>query len=215
MAFASMFIMFLLFCIALCGIITVLGIVLIIVSAVRRRRAVREGRKPKKAGLITGIILIVLPAAVIGVLSIRIALSGDGKESSYRKMMRCHDTLAEGLVSGDSAVIFSAFSESEKTAEPALQEDINGLLHFLGGRISGYTDLMPHENHSQYDENGMPQVRSFCGEIEDAAAGSGKTYRISYSGYSQYYEQSEMIGLTSITVYSGGTVEYTLGHEPE
>lgn len=215
MAFASMFIIFLLFCIAFLGIITLLGIVLIIISAVRRRRAVREGRKPHKAGLITGIILTVLPAVIIGVLGIWIVLSGNGKDNSYQKMMYCHDTLEEGLMNGDSAIILSAFSESEKAAEPALQEDIDGLLQFLGGSISGYTDLKPHENHSQYDENGMPQVRSFYGEIEDAAAGSGKTYTIYYCGYSQYYEQSEKIGLTAITVRSGGKVEYTLGHEPE
>lgn len=213
MAFAAMFIALLVIVIGAMGICTLLGIVLIIVSAVRRRRAVREGSKPKKAGLITGIILAVLPALAAGVLMFW--MFNGVQDSPYLKAAGYRDKLNEGLMCGSTEMILSAFSESARSADPALKDEIDGMLELLGGEITDSVPSTPVDWRDELDEKGRSVTRHFTGELENAAAASGETYVIYYSGYCQYEGHPEKLGLTEIKVRSGDATVYSFGDPPE
>ena len=211
MAFASMFLMFLMICIGVLGLTALLGVLLIIVSCVRRSRARANGQQPKKAGLIAGILLTVVPGALVALCGALLAHGSGG--SSYKKARELRDVLEAGLTAGDSAQILSAFSETAKAECPGLSGEIGDLLERIGGSVGSYEQQLPKESAEAYAENGAITVMRFEGELENAAAADGKTYRIRYFGYSRDESHPERVGLERITV-TGGETELVIGISP-
>lgn len=213
MAFVSMVIAFLVICIGIFGIMMLAGLILTVVSAVRRRRALREGQPPHKAGLIAGIILMLLPAALICVLVVWLSLNRN--DSSYVDAAEFRDMLSDGLTEGNITMIQSAFSESERAADPSLSEEIDGMLTLFGGSLSDCEQLLPNKYCDKYTESGMFEIQHFSGELRSGTAASGETYTVFYYGYCQYDGHPEQLGLNYIAVYSDMTEVYAFGKKPE
>ena len=200
MAFVSMFIVFLMLCAGILGLIFLLGIILIAVSAVRRRRARARGEQPKKAGLIAGIVLTVLPGLLIG--GIALALSHGGREDSPDKIS---DALSSALTEGDSGAVCALFSEYARSQCPALETEVGGMLELFGGSITGSEKGFPSETCEKYADDGSCIVLHFEGEFRDAKSASGKVFYIRFFGYSRYEGDPDMVGLECITASDGET----------
>lgn len=203
MAFASMTIIFLLICAVLLGFLVLLGLVLIIVSAVRRKRARAQGQMPKSAGLTAGIILTLLPGVLIGVICV--LLKTHSGESSWKRAVSARDTLEAGLTAGDADMIYSAFSETAKAENPALRAQLEDMLTALGSSIGSYSQLLPKEVCDKYNDDGSFAVQHFSGDIRDAESAGGAVYFIRYYGYSQFDGEPGQLGLTCIAVYDSGS----------
>lgn len=210
MAFASMFIIILLFCIIILFLITLSGIIMIIVSVLHRRRAVKEGSQPRKAGLITGIILTFLPIALIGTLWA--VISHPNPDNPYTKIGNFKDTLVSGLENGNSDVILSVISESEKEADPELQSEINDMLKYLDGRVNDYYPDIPEDRSIQNSSN--PYI-FFSGVIYDNPDRRNQSCSIHYYGYAQYEAYPEKIGITGFEIYNDGEIVYSVGSKPK
>lgn len=65
MAFFSLFIMYIIAAVCICGFLFTLGGTITVISILRRRKAKRNGRKPKKFGLIFGGTLMAIPVAIV------------------------------------------------------------------------------------------------------------------------------------------------------
>ncbi|MCM1282830.1 MAG: hypothetical protein NC180_00590 [Muribaculaceae bacterium] len=79
MAFVSMLFMyltiFLLICLCILSVIALTGLIILIVSLVKRHVAKKRGMPPKKAGLIVGIVLLCIPLALAEFIVIAFKIS--------------------------------------------------------------------------------------------------------------------------------------------
>lgn len=210
MAFASMAIIFLLFCIFILFLITLSGIITIIVSALHRIHDVQEGSKPRKAGLITGIILTVLPLALI--VTLWAIISHPNKDNPYIKTGDFRDTLVRGLESSNSDVILSVISGSQKEADPELKSKINDMLKYLDGCVDAYYPDIPTDGVIQ---NTSEPYMYFSGVIYDNPDRRNQSCNIHYYGYAQYEAHPEQIGITGFEIYNDGEIVYDIGIKPK
>lgn len=210
MAFASMFIIFLLFCIIILFLITLSGIIMIIVSVLHRRRAEKEGSQPRKAGLVTGIILTFLPIALI--CTLWAVISHSNQDNPYTEIGNFKDTLVSGLEKSDSDIILSVFSDSEKEADPDLQSKINDMLKYLDGRVNDYYPDIPEDRFIQNISN---PYMYFSGVIYDNPDRRNQSCSIHYYGYAQYEAYPEKIGITGFEIHNDEEIVYSVGSKPK
>lgn len=202
MAFVFMVFVFFLIAAGFLGIIGLTGLTITIISAIRREKAVREGREPHKAGIITGISLMAVPVLIVGGIVLYFTINS-GKGSSYELATSYRDSLQSGIQNDDTQMIYTAFSEYTQSRHTELYGEIEEMFTFIKGDVESYTNLLPAENCEKYAENGSFEIQNFRGEIRDIVTSSGKTYEIHYFGYSQYDGDENRLGLEKITVKCG------------
>ena len=190
------------------------GAVVTIVSLIKRKKAALRGETPKRAGLITGIIIMLMPVVAVIVIVLFFAL-GKGSES-YARAKEYRDTLAAGVESSDAEMIYSAFSPEAIANDDSLTAEINDMLDFINGDVESMNPVLPSENCEEYDEDGDYKVVSFHGNIDNIVTGSGKRYRIVYYGYSKDDEHPEKLGIDRIVISDGsGRVEIGISDNDE
>lgn len=71
MAFISMVFVFLGIAVLVLGGMGLTGLIILVISGIRREKAIREGvESPSKAGMITGLVLMAVPVLIVGGLAL-------------------------------------------------------------------------------------------------------------------------------------------------
>lgn len=212
MTFISMVFAFLFLVIVVLAVIGLAGVTVTVISVIRRKKAVRQGMQPRKAGLIVGIVLMSIPVLVIAGTVLLFAFGG--RNSSYRRAVSDRDALYAGIREKDAGVIYEVFSPYTKDQNAISYEDIDGMLAFIEGNVVSFHELLPSEYCEQYGADGRFEIQNYHGEIWDIVTDTEKTYEIYYFGYSQYDGDENRLGLEQITVRSDDEIlEIGIGTE--
>ena len=205
MAFLPIFLLsvieFLIIAIVIFSIIWFIGLIVTTVSAIRRGKAVRAGIKPHKAGLITGITLMALPAVIVGGIVLCLAIGGG--ENTYSISKHYRDSLQSGIETNDAQLIYTAFSQYTKNRDPKLYTDIEKMLAFISGDVESISAGYPSQNVEIYGEDFSIEKESFNGRMENIVTDSGQEYKIYYFGYCKYVDDENRLGLERVIVYCG------------
>ena len=206
MAFLPIFLLsvieFLIIAIVIFSIIWFIGLIVTTVSAIRRGKAVRAGIKPHKAGLITGITLMALPAVIVGGFFISFLLN-DTSQSGWTVSHNLRDSLQSGIETGDAQLIYEAFSEYTKSRDPKLYGEIEKILAFISEDIENVRTDTPSTFAYEHADNGSIIVERFEGRMEYIVADSQQKYRIYYFGFCRYIEDEKKLGLERVIVKCG------------
>ena len=211
MAFVSMFLALIFVFALILGAVFLLGVVITIISLIRRRKAVRKGETPKRAGLITGVIIMLVPVVTVLGMVLHIVFS-KGSES-YKMAKEYRDTLVAGIESDDADKIYSSFSPQAMAYDEALNAEIENMLEFIDGDAEVTKAVLPSEN-VKYDKNNEYDMVTFSGEINVTSKESGKEYRVCYNGFSKNDDHPEKMGIGYIKVISDSkTLEIGMKNE--
>ena len=212
MAFVSLIMAFIFIFLLILGAVFMLGAIITIVSLIRRKKAAKRGEKPKRVGLITGIIIMLLP--ILTFLGIILFFMFGDKSDSYEKATSCRDSITAGIENDDAEIIYSAFSQNTQAADTGLMSEIEGVLEFIDGNVESYRAVLPSENCEKYDEDGMFEIMNFHGDVYNIKTDKGNEYILYYFGYSQDDDHPERLGLDYIRVKDGnGSAEAGIAQE--
>lgn len=216
MAFASMMIIFLVIGAILVGLVGLIGLIMIIVSLVRRGKFKREGRKPKKLGLIIGIVLFCIPIGIVIAIVGSIVVSGvktNIARKSYNNCIEqwrnewvtdneaCEAAIEELLTAADEGDIEALKALFPKEAQGEnLDEQIEA---FLEEYPKGLSEIEERNDQSM----GSSGSNHYGSHTEDCSSRyeivmDGQRYYLNLSIRYQCDEDSDQIGVTLFTVES-------------
>ena len=202
LAFVSMILAFLFVFIIILVAVFLLGAIITVISVIKRKKARNKGEKPKRAGLIFGIIIMLLP--IFTVLGIGLLFAfGDNGTNSYDTAKEYRDILVSGLENNDADMIYSAFSSDTRKADSSLSSEINEMLEYIDGNVTDCDVPLPSEYCEKYDEKGMYEIMMFNGKIGNIKTDKNKEYHIMYYGRSMDDESPDKIGIDTVMLYYG------------
>lgn len=211
MALAGTFIVFVIV-MGILGFIELVGLIVLIVSLVKRRKRRKEGQTPRKAGLITGIIMMAAPVILVGVFVLH--FMHGGLSSKEMDIQACEDKLYECLMAGDSTGMTDLFSDYAKSTAPNLSEQISEMLsHIDGGILSADKGDAPKSTMFKY-EDGDNEIEyyTFSDTIHSIKTDSGEEYMLVYKGFSYFADDAAHAGLIYLDVIRVCEPENILDH---
>lgn len=207
MAFVSMFlVMLIIFLVFLLG-IGFTGLIIIIISVIRMKMRQKQGKKPRKAGLIIGIILFSIPIVLGLFLFITGAISSIDREIARSKYTCLTDEWRNEWVS-DSEAKDAAIEALLKAADEGNAEAIKQMFPqnaqgtVLVAQIDAFFEEYPKglSEEEREEQSGSAGNDYFSTRYEVVM--NGVRYYICLQGCHQSDEHPEEVGITFFTVES-------------
>ncbi len=205
MAFMGIFLtmilpMIILYFVAICiilGIVEIIGIVILIISLLRRWKYKKEGKKPKKLGLIIGSIFSVTPIVIV--ISFLIWIFFVDHSPNNTKAMEYSTSICSAIEDRDEQSLYDVFSVEMKERDEMLLSDIQRMYDGIDGNVVSYEmgDIMLDYEQIASDDTD-DEIVHFESSIEHILTDTGAEYTIQLSGCVKHDEDAEHIGIERI-----------------
>lgn len=216
MAFISMIFIFLIIIIMILIAIALAGASIIIISLIRRYNAKKKGKKPKKAGLITGFVLLSIPFAIVSTLIVSGVVSSiklhferlnynnfvdkwkNEYVSDYKARNEAIDEFLKAADNSDIEAISAMFSDNIQK-DPQLEIQINEFLKEYPAGLSAIDYECKGAGSIGSGGDGT-DYEAFSADCEITTAEN--TYYIYFSAVTEDEANPENIGLQNFQLRS-------------